>query len=645
MIYQNNCMIEVFAARDGAKSSIGDVSEITDLCNDNRTYLGIDITVDELADADSGYTFYDLWLDRDPTSNIENLYEAADYQSCIYIYKVDSATGLASHAEGYQTVSTGQGSHAEGVYTAALQYGAHAEGQSTALKEYTSYSAWQTAGYNATISRGWGSHAEGKNTFSSGDGSHAEGHKCAATSTGAHAEGDTTYASGSYSHAEGYLTKASHTASHAGGIGTQTSTNYQTAIGKYNTASSALFVVGNGTSDTARSNAFTVASTGNIIAAGTITDGLGNVLSKKANLASPTFTGTPKAPTATVGTNTTQIATTAFVKNAIDNIDISATHTHTELGTTVEAKSDGLYVTGDIFAGTSASSKMASQTWVEAYVDSQDYAESSHTHSDYITNVAKKSNSFQVTGAAGNLESTDYQYATAFGWNNDHRGNYSGTIGRDLIVGANQYAVGHYNNYDTGSNGYVFCVGNGTSSTRANALTVTSNGQGIYIDGTVSTNNTGDYAEYFEWEDGNVEQHDRRGLFVTLCEGNKIKLTDDNSYILGVVAATPTISSGAEDGLWKDTYMKDIFGCYLLDDDGNRIVNPDYDSTQAYTPRRERSEWAPIGLLGQLVVIDDGTCVVGSYCKPTTGGIATAAETGYRVIERLDDTHIKVIIK
>jgi hypothetical protein len=34
-------------------------------------------------------------------------------------------------------------------------------------------------------------------------------------------------------------------------------------------------------------------------------------------LASPTFTGTPKAPTATAGTNTTQIATTAFVTAAV----------------------------------------------------------------------------------------------------------------------------------------------------------------------------------------------------------------------------------------------------------------------------------------------------------------------------------------
>jgi len=43
-------------------------------------------------------------------------------------------------------------------------------------------------------------------------------------------------------------------------------------------------------------------------------------LDLKADLASPTFTGTPAAPTATAGTNTTQVATTAFVKTAVDNV-------------------------------------------------------------------------------------------------------------------------------------------------------------------------------------------------------------------------------------------------------------------------------------------------------------------------------------
>ena len=47
--------------------------------------------------------------------------------------------------------------------------------------------------------------------------------------------------------------------------------------------------------------------------------------SKKADIASPTLTGTPKAPTASSGTNTTQIATTAFTQTAISNHNTSAT--------------------------------------------------------------------------------------------------------------------------------------------------------------------------------------------------------------------------------------------------------------------------------------------------------------------------------
>lgn len=43
-------------------------------------------------------------------------------------------------------------------------------------------------------------------------------------------------------------------------------------------------------------------------------------LDLKANLASPTLTGTPAAPTATLGTSTTQIATTAFVQAEIDDL-------------------------------------------------------------------------------------------------------------------------------------------------------------------------------------------------------------------------------------------------------------------------------------------------------------------------------------
>lgn len=48
---------------------------------------------------------------------------------------------------------------------------------------------------------------------------------------------------------------------------------------------------------------------------------LSNALSLKAPLLNPSFTGTPTAPTAVAGTNTTQIATTEFVKTAVSSID------------------------------------------------------------------------------------------------------------------------------------------------------------------------------------------------------------------------------------------------------------------------------------------------------------------------------------
>jgi hypothetical protein len=49
-----------------------------------------------------------------------------------------------------------------------------------------------------------------------------------------------------------------------------------------------------------------------------------------AKIASPAFTGTPTAPTATVGTNTTQIATTAFVQAGFLDLSTYQTITNTK---------------------------------------------------------------------------------------------------------------------------------------------------------------------------------------------------------------------------------------------------------------------------------------------------------------------------
>ena len=75
----------------------------------------------------------------------------------------------------------------------------------------------------------------------------------------------------------------------------------------------------------------------------------------KANLASPTFTGTPAAPTASANTNTTQIATTAYVQ--------------TELGDMAPLASPTL--TGTPAAPTAAASTDSTQIATTAYVKDQ----------------------------------------------------------------------------------------------------------------------------------------------------------------------------------------------------------------------------------------------------------------------------------
>jgi hypothetical protein len=55
-----------------------------------------------------------------------------------------------------------------------------------------------------------------------------------------------------------------------------------------------------------------------------VTSAIQTQINAKAPTASPTFTGTPAAPTAAAGTNTTQLATTAFVTTAVNNVVDSA---------------------------------------------------------------------------------------------------------------------------------------------------------------------------------------------------------------------------------------------------------------------------------------------------------------------------------
>ena len=162
------------------------------------------------------------------------------------------ASGNHSHAEGYYTKASGDYSHAEGYYATASIYGSHAEG-------------------NNTTASGVFSHAEGYSTTASGDESHTEGYGTTASAYGSHAEGYHTKASGTGSHAEGYYTIASGERSHAEGYDTIASGNDSHAQGKYNISNTTYAdVIGNGSSDTERSNAYTMDWSGNAWFAGDV---------------------------------------------------------------------------------------------------------------------------------------------------------------------------------------------------------------------------------------------------------------------------------------------------------------------------------------------------------------------------------------
>ena len=109
--------------------------------------------------------------------------------------------------------------------------------------------------------------AEGYHTTASALYSHAEGTGTIASANGCHAEGCATTASDHYSHAEGISTNATNYASHAGGHYNAVMTNG----GNPSNTTGTAFVIGNGTSSTTLSNAFSVQYSGIVKAKSTIT--------------------------------------------------------------------------------------------------------------------------------------------------------------------------------------------------------------------------------------------------------------------------------------------------------------------------------------------------------------------------------------
>jgi hypothetical protein len=151
----------------------------------------------------------------------------------------------------------------------------------------------------------------------------------------------------------------------------------------------------------------------------------------------------------------------------------------------------------------------------------------------------------------------------------------------------------------------------------------------IRMEGNIATQAL-DYAELFEWYDGNPSGEDRVGYTVTLVEGtNKIKKMEVGDTPLGVVSAAPGVVGGQGlhwHGYWeKDDWGRPVYAQQLIrgepvfNEDGTpkmkRVKNPDYDVTleESYLPRDKRQEWSYIGLLGQVYIRKE--CVKSPYWR------------------------------
>ena len=241
--------------------------------------------------------------------------------------------------------------------------------------------------------------------------------------------------------------------------------------------------------------------------------------------------------------------------------------------------------------------------------------------------------------------------------------------------GAYQWARGRSNIMDT-SNTYadIFGIDNQT-----NGYTLDWTGNATFA-GTVTSASGADYAEYFEWKDGNKDSEDRVGYIVTL-DGDKIVKAKAGDDILGIISGCATVIGDNAEWNWQGRFERDEFGRIIYDQVEQFIDTPDpdwepnpekpdeevpmikkslgyfpvprenadYDPTKEYSNRSNRPEWDTVGMMGKLYVRDDGTAAINDYVtvSATTDGVATKAEnrTSMRVMERVNDHIIRVCFK
>lgn len=230
---------------------------------------------------------------------------------------------------------------------------------------------------------------------------------------------------------------------------------------------------------------------------------------------------------------------------------------------------------------------------------------------------------------------------------------YSAVFGDSNTVNtAHEGAV--FGSYNTVSQDYCVVIGSGQtiSSNDECYLSVGGTGasQAFTVDGVGNVNATSyngggaDYAEYFEWADGNPYGEDRCGMLVTL-DGDKL-IPAHGDDIFGIVSAMPSVVGNSYETYWHGKFAVDVFGRKITAPDGKPLRSPDFDPEMKYIPRSKRPEWAAVGMVGRLVINDNGSCKVGAFVSARRGvGTYCSKNTGIRVLRRIDAKHVEVVIK
>lgn len=312
-----------------------------------------------------------------------------------------------------------------------------------------------------------------------------------------------------------------------------------------------------------------------------------------------------------------------------------------------------------------------------------------------ITNPSSQYSTI-LNGLSNLMLSNSYQSAILGGVSNIISGaKYAMVFGKSNVVsGAYSVAVGQSHSI---THSHVFGIGNQAISTVANSVIMAAGGGneirlkfdtgvGSFEGGT----DTGpaDYAEYFEWEDGNPNAETRHGLSVTLVDNGKVKISNQN--IIGIVSSVPAIVGDAAELNWNKRHKTDDWGIkqtetfdtlsiirenerinLWIDKDGKQYSSPprnqkekldnfiqdfyeltpeetekkqkdliylfseEYDPSAEYVPRSERKEFSAIGLLGKIRV-KTSEQITAKFIDFNSQGMAING-TQYRVLESIKD--------